>query len=135
MLIGRCVPTTISALVKVPLTTRNGGPCDDDHLKPLVVLGSNWRVAKSSITEPRPVRSRASCAFRSVRFTPSSVEGKSATDLTLPTIAPYSSRLTVVGAMRISMPCCTFFPSLAGMKITARRLALRSSRLITRVPA
>src|SRR5262249_46295551 len=89
MVIGCCEPTIISAPASVPLAHFNGGPCEDDHLNPLTVPGSRSRLAKSSITDPRPARSAASFEFRSVRFTPSSVDGKSAMDATLATIDPY----------------------------------------------
>src|SRR6516225_6852915 len=112
---GRFRSTTIFPLQSVPLKIPIGGPKGEDHRYPLLVFGSRNRSAVTSIGDPARESSLTSCSFRKTRSMPSGVLGNNETPVTLPRINPYSSGLTVDGAIWISMSLRTFLPSPAGI--------------------
>src|SRR4029077_13588256 len=119
--IGRSLLTTTLPSARVPLLIFTAGPREEDQRKPVGVDGSRSRATSTWIGGPSVISLLTSASLPSRRVIPREVEGKSATQVTRPRIAPYSSRLTVLGATWTTIPGCTRLPEEAGTKSTAIR--------------
>ena len=132
--IGCRFRVVISARVRVPLVRRSCGPVPTAHRYPVEVRSSCSSCTTAAYGAPSREKRVTRLSLRSSASMPCGVMGNSEMETTVPTKVPNSSRLTVLGSRRTSIPGLTLFPRSAGTYTRASRVVFSVLIPITGVP-